>query len=398
MAYGKSRLTNPEVHRLELAAPSPEAHAMLLHAQRQLQRVANHCVRRWLLWHDEAQTLFKMSQGLPTMACPPPLCATWLRESQALCPDVHSATVLAVTNWLAQTYTRQTSPRANEKRWRRVLRGDESHWSYQNPLPIRLWNGNAKIVREAGGAAVVVRVDRRPQPGRKLATSTPLVLPLVRPKGSNRTAGHRAAYAAACEIADGVRPLSQSQLCWDARLRKWFLFLTASGAAPAEHAARDATRVLVIRPGRHAALRVHADGIAGDFGEEALDRVSRVRRRLDERRDGADARLREHLAATWRRQSGAICDALAAEVVRSLASRDFGRLLWLDGDNRTAALALAGRKRESDRRELFPFELLRRKIEKRLGELGIEVVGRANFRSVKRRIAERRKRLAAHAV
>lgn len=406
MAYGKSTLTRPEIVRLEIERPAPEVHELLLYTMRQLQRVANHCVVAWLLYHEQRQTVQRLAAGWPVHPCPPELCARWLRECQALCPDVHCATVLAVTNWLAQTYTSQNSPKANGKRWLQVLWRNESHWSYDRPLPIRLWTGNARFVRDER-VGVVVRVDRIERPGKKNATSTPLRINLVRPKGGKRSAGHRLAYLAACEIAAGERKLAQSQLAWDARLRKWFLFATIDGPAPSEHAERDPDRVIFFRPGRGEALRIHADALAGGFGEEALDRVARVRSKLDGWRDswrrehdgaGVPARNAAELAGKWRRQSAAICDALASEVVRSLERRSYGRVVWLDGDNRTAALALAGKAGQRDGRELFPFELLRRKLEKRLGDLGIEVVGRANFRSVKRRKQERRKKLAVEQV
>lgn len=406
MAYGKSRLTRPEVVRLEIEPPAAEAHAMLLHAMAQLKRVANHCVISWLIHHEQAGSVMRLAAGLPVHPVPPPLCARWLRECQALCPDVHSGTVLAVTNWLAQTFTSQASPKANCKRWLRVLSREESHWSFERQLPIRLWSGNAKFVRDER-VGVVVRVDRFDRPGKKKAGSTPLRLNFARPKGGNRSAGHRAAYLAACEIAAGDRHLAQSQLSWDARQRKWFLFVTVDGPAPSEHAERDPERVIFFRPGRMDALRIHADKVVGGFGDEALDSVSRVRSQLDAWReswrrenDGAaiPARNAVELSGKWRRQSAAICDALASEVVRSLKDRAFGRVVWLDGNNRTAALALAGKRGERDERELFPFELLRQKLAKRLGDLGIEFVGRANFRSVKRRKQERRKRLAVEAV
>lgn len=403
MAYGKSRLTRPEIVRLEIEPPAAEAHAMLMHAAAQLKRVANHCVVAWLIHHEQAGSVMRLAAGLPVHPVPPRLCARWLRECQALCPDVHSGTVLAVTNWLAQTFTAQASPKVNCKRWLRVLSREEAPWSYERPMPIRLWTGNAKFVRDER-VGVVVRVDRFDRPGKKTAGSTPLRLDFVRPKGSNRSAGNRAAHLAACEIAAGDRHLAQSQLAWDARQRKWFLFVTVEGPAASEHAERDPERVIFFRPGVHDALRIHANTVVGGFGDEALDSVSRVRSKLDAwreswRRENGEAsipaRNAVEMSGKWRRQSAAICDALASEVVRSLKDRTFGRVVWLDGNNRRCALALAGKNGERDERELFPFELLRNKVTKRLGELGIEVVGRANFRSVKRRKQERRKRLAA---
>lgn len=402
MAYGKSRLTRPEVARLELMPPTNDVHDLLRHTQHQLKRVANHCVVSWLTHHEQAQSLMRLEAGLPVHPCPPQLCARWLRECQALCPDVQSATVLAVTNWLAQTYTQQKSPKSNCKRWLQVLRREESHWSYQSEIPVRLWNGNAKFVRAHGGVAVQIRVDRFDKPGCKVAGSTPHQLHILRPKDGKRSDAHRAAYLAACEIADGKRKLSQSQISYDERLRKWFLFLTIEGAVPENSAWRDETKVIFFRPGRHDAIRIHADSISGGFGDESLDRVAAVRAKLDEWRasyraeHGAAPLPRTHadgLLAKWRRHSGSICDSIAAEVVRSLKGRDFGRVVWLDGNNRRAALAVAGKDGDADPRELFPFELLRRKIEKRLGDIGIECEGRANFRSVKRRKQERQKKL-----
>jgi len=405
MAYGKSRLTKPEVVRLELRPPTAEQEKLLRHTMSQLRRVANLCVRSWLLYHERHHTPLKMECYAAIHPCPPELCARWLREATALCPDVHCATVLAVTNWLAQTITSQKSPRTNEKRWRAVLRCDESHWQFSWPLPIRLWNGNAKLARFGGGLAALVRLDRILGDGPR-ATSTITEIHLVPPKTANRSAGHRLAYLAAAEIADGARKLAQSQITFDDRLRKWFLFLTVE-APSVDIVTRDPARLIVVRPGRRAALRIHADRIAGGIGKAALDRVATVRPALDARRQSwrkahADCPLPHSLAAdltvAWRHKSSAICDLLVAEVVRSLRTRDFGRVLWLDGNNRQAGLAVAGKSCEGDRRELFPFEQLRKKATKRLGELGIEVVGRANFRSVKRRKAERRKRVAADTV
>src|SRR5581483_4913299 len=258
-------------------------------------------------------------------------------------------------------------------------------------------NGNASIKRIDGGVGIAVRLDRFEIPGRKNAGSNPITLVAARPKQSNRTAGHRDAYGALCEIADGNRKLAQSQVV--TRGGKWFLFITVSGPAPAEHASRDAGRVLFIRPGDYDALRIHSNRICGGFGEEAIDRVSRVRASIDARRASwrkshgdEQVPFAASLSEKWRNQSSAICDALIAEVVRSLESRDFGRVGWMDGNEKKCALALAGKSGDNDRRELFPFEQLRRKAEKRLAEIGIEFVGRANMRSVKRRISVARKR------
>lgn len=408
MAYGKSKIENPEIAKLELMPPTAEQEKLLLHTMEQLKRVANHCVQTWLMYHSLRHTLLKMQCSAPVVPCPPELCSLWLRTSQALCPDVSSSTVLGVTNWLAQTITSQKSPKVNEKRWRRVLRCDESHWSFTGPLPIRLWSGNSKIVRGEGGVMVSARLDRFVEAGKRRATSHELRLALLRPKQSNRTAGHRAAYLAACEIADGKRHFAQSQII---RIgEKWFLCLTVDGLAPTEHAHRDANRILCIRPGRRDALRVHADLKAGGFGEEILDRIAKARAAIDERRkswrkEHGDIPLPPTVAAQlsvkWRHQSSAMCDWLASRIVAALKQDTYGKVLWFDGDNRTAALAAAGKNGERDRRELFPFELLRRKAEKRLESIGIEVIGRANLRSVKRRIAtsqKRKRRLASDEV
>lgn len=402
MAYGKSTLTNPEIARLELEPLAKETHDMLRHTQRQLRRVANHCASSFLLYHDRMNTLLRMDANLPVCACPPELCARWLKECQALCPDVHSATVLAVTNWLAQTYTSQKSPKVNEKQWRQVLRRDAQLWSYREPLPIRLWNGNAKMSHVGEKVAIVVRVDRFLEAGKKVGSSTPLTLTVRRPTRGADSAPHQQAYNAACEIADGKRKLAQSQLVFDRG--KWFLQLTISGPEPVAHAKRDPHAVIVVRPGRMAALRIHANCIVGDFGEEALDRVSAIRRKLDERWASLtpdirhEKRIKDHLSRKWQDQCGAVCNALAAEFVRSMKKRRYGKVLWLDGNNRTAALALACRSGEDDDRELFPFHRLRLAIKKRCSEIGMEVVERGNFRAPKRRNAERRKRLAVKAV
>jgi hypothetical protein len=412
MAYGKSRLENPEVVQLELTQVPKAAHEELTAVSRDLARVANECVVEWLIYHRAAGTLTKLDAKQPAAACPPDFCADVRRRAIELCPSLHYGTMLALTNWLVQTWSKQTSPKFNCKRWTVVLRRLESHWAYNAALPIRLWDGNARLVRGGGeGLQIEVRLTRHAVEGKKNMQSTPLVLELLRPQlNRKRAGGHRLAWLAAAEIADGKRRLSQSQLVHDPRRGKWFLRMTTEGPAASLHAARDSNSVLVIRPGRLCALRIHADRVSGSFGEAALERVSSVRRRLDERRaswsenhdhPGRVATPRhfsDHLAAEWRRKSAAVCDAIVAEVVKSLKDRDFGRVLWLDGDNRTAALARVGLAIEHDARELFPFEQLRRKAEKRLGELGIEVVERANFRSVKRRKEDYRKRLTKQGV
>lgn len=405
MAYGKSQLTQPEVVRLELLPLAPPVEALLLQTGGSLQRIANLCVESWLFHHRAGGSLERLRQKQPVQPCPAELLARWRKQAMLLVPDINYATMLATTNWLERTIRKQSSPRSNIKRWIRVLTYEESHWTYQHPLPVRVWDGNAKIVWCEGGLAIRCRLNRTVVAGRR-ATSTPIELRLLRPKRAGRSAGHRLAWQAAAEIAGGKRPLAQSQLVRDGR--KWFLHLTVEAAPLPAPLARDPARVLAVRPGRRSALRIHAAGISGGIADELLDRVSRLRRKLDERRQSwrranpqapLPPTLSRQLSVTWRHHSGSMCDAIVAEVVRALRARDYGRVLWLDGDNRTAALALAGRAGEQDRRELFPFELLRKKATKRLAEIGIEVIGRANLRSVKRRVArgKRSKKLRAQA-
>lgn len=412
MAYGKSKLTRPEVCRLELFrypghdnAVHREAKALLAATMERLRVVCNQVVRTWLRFHEDAGTLGRMAAKEPVHPCPPAFMKLVYRQTQDACPDVHGATILAVQKWLTETITRQDSPKSNCKRWRRVLSCDESHWSFNDPPPVRLWNGNGKIVRTADGVAVLIRLQRVRVPGKKTAESRAIEIPILRPKHGNHSEQHRRAYAAACEIADGLRPLSQCQIVSGAN-GKWFLFLTIDGPEPDQTVTRDRNRVLFVRPGVNDALRFHAGSLCGGFGEIVLDRLSRVRSQLDSRRaswrkDNGDAPMPSHVAeslsATWRNQSSAVCDVLISEVVAALRKRDFGKIVWLDGNNRKAALATAGKFSERDSRELFPFEQLRRKAEKRVGELGIEFTGRANFRSAKRRRAEFKKRREAGA-
>lgn len=403
MAYGKSKLTRPQVVRLEVVPPSKDVADLLRRTMERLRVVANVTVRQWLMYHETQGTLAKMSAKEPVSPCPPDFCRTVYRETQDAASDVQCATVLASQKWLVQTIAVQKSPRANEKRWRRVLRCDESHWSFNDPLPIRLWNGNAKVVRCGDDVQVVARLDRVTVPGRKTAISHPVALTLLRPSAGKRSEDFRRDYAAACEVADGVRDLSQSQLFFERG--KLFLMMSVEGPAPDEKAMRDKRQVLVVRPGRYDCLRFRFGAKRGGFGD-VLDRLSAARKACDEgwdrwRRHNPDmpvpAGVKLHLSAKWRNHCAAACDLLVTEVVAACRNRAIGRVLWFDGNHRTAALALAAKSGEDDRREFFPFELMRRKAEKRLGELGIEVVERANMRSVKRR-AYRRKAIASGGV
>lgn len=402
MAYGKSQLTRPQVVRLELHPPGDAAAKLLRYVGEQLRRVANVTVRQWLRYHEDHGTAERMAAREAVCPCPPDFCRDVYRATQDAAGDVQCATVLAAQKWLVQTIAKQKSPRVNEKRWRRVLRCDESHWSFGEPLPIRLWNGNAKFERCGDDVRLVVRLDRRRVEGKKNAVSTPLELRIVRPTGGRRSEDYREHYAAVCEIADGRRKLAQSQLFFERG--KWFVALTVEGPKPEPTAVRDAGQVLYIRPGSVDPLRFRCGGKSGGFGgDELLDRLSRTRAAVEEgRRRWRDSHPQRpltdgvavHLAWKWKHQAAAVCDLLVTEVVTAMRNRAIGRVVWLDGNNRRAALATAGKMSERGA-EIFPFERLRRTAEKRLGELGVEVVGRANFRSVKRRSADARKRRTA---
>lgn len=399
MAYGKSKITNPVIEYLELEPPTKEQVELLRYTSSQLKRVANRCVRLFLDYHERVGTAEKLRRNQP-LGCPvpPDLAKDFYHGATRLCPDVSGATVLAVANWLAQTIKQQDSPRSNGKRCWQVLRYEESHWSFSYDLPIRLWTGNSKIIRHDGGIAIAVRLDRIVVPGKQLADSTLTILPLRKPKLSKATAGHRLAYLAACEIADGKRHYAQSQLVLERG--KWMLRMTVNGKAPADASHRDANKVLVVRPGRLSALYVRgAGGLRGGYAEEALDRLAAVRAKLDHQRASIRKHLgtlpahhAEHLATKWRNHATTVSQQVVTRLVKAVAGTDYGKVLWLDGNNRTAALALACRDGERDRRELFPFERMRKFAERKFAELGIEVVTRGNFRSVKRRKAEHAKR------
>ncbi len=341
--------------------------------------------------------LMALRDNLPS-AVPPNLSSQLLRDAGAQCPEVHSGTLLGTMNWLAQTIKVQKSPKFNCPRWLLVLNKRESPWYFNGPQPIRLWSGNAKIIRRENGIAVSVRLERYAVPGKKHAESTPVILYIDRPRASaNRSATHRASYAAACEIADGTRKLAQSQLHFDGG--KWRLRMTVEGAAAKDSSMRDKDRMVIVRPGRRDALRVRAPGRSGGFGETALDRVSYWRGNIDQHRKAVAAsaggitnRSSEYLSQKWRNKVKGVCKSLVADIARALVGDSCGKVLWLDGNHKTAGLALAGKSDERDSRELFPFHMLRDMAARSLERLGIEVGGRANLRSVKRRIADGPKR------
>lgn len=451
MAFGKSKLTNPEIAQLKLIEPMSrddhEARAVLARVSRELKRVANSHVMTWLRWHDERQTLARLrtwsgvadfrgesakaitawiidqrqqarvdcgSQaqarvGFCPTGCPPELAARMRREADALVPSLHYSTMLATSNWLCQTIGSQDSPKSNCKRWLRVLAREEAPWSFEGPQPIRLWDGNCAVVRDERGQPLLrAKLEREFEPGKRRATAQVIELRFRKPGESNSGGQARLAWRMLCQIADGERSLAQSQLF--ERGGNWYLSLTCEGPAPPEHSARDKTITLCVRPGARDALRLRISGFpaGGLAAEEELDRVAAIRSQLDFRREswrrangGAplNSAMQDNLAAIWKRQTQSVCERLVAQLTRAINGSKIavGRVEWYDGCHSRAALARAGLSSARDKRELFPFYVLRRVAERALEKMGIEFVGRANRRSIKRRIEDAKKRKAAGA-
>lgn len=391
--YGKSKLSHPQVARLEVIVPK-EAAPKLREAMQCSQRIANLAVKMWLRWHEDAGTLALIDEKKPCAAFPPDLTAAIRARAFALFPTLTYATVNALVNWLDRTISTQNSPKSNVKRWKQVLRHAESHWSYEWPLPLRLWSGNAKAGMDEHGPWLQIAVERVAELGKARGKSVPVVIRFNRPHNGGDDADYRAMYAAFCEVARGDRPLAQSNLSYDRRKDKWFLALTVEGPEKiTAQVVRDPKLIIFVRPGRYTALRIHANTRSGGFGVEQLDRISRERIKIDARwkslkkdfGDHVPANIIEQQRIRWRGVTSSIGSLLVAKLAASLRQEPFGKVVWLDGNNRTCGLATAGKQSAGDFRELFTFESMRRLAEKKLAEMGMEFVGRANYRSVKRR-------------
>jgi hypothetical protein len=399
MAYGKSRIVCPRVVRLE-AIVREDDQPRLDAICRELQQVANLAVRRWLAYHEQRDTLARIAERKPAAAWPADFAAAIRAEAAARHAGITYSTLNGLLNWMDRTFSKQDSPRAHCKRWVQVLRCEESHWSYSRPLPIRLWSGNARLVMDERGPVLVARLNRRVEPGKCRPVSDPITIRFRRPGRGKDDATYRAGYAQVCAIARGEAHFAQSQL-WRQK-QKWFCGFTVDLRSNGSH--RDPNLTIFIRPGRMNALRVHANRVVGGYGDWALDRIAAESARLAQRRSSLRAQLeqvpphiQESLSARWRNVTVTVAQQLVSRLMKALRDEHYGRVVWLDGNNRTAALATAGKTSGRDPRELFPFEFMRRFAQQKCEQLGIAFASRANFRSVKRRKFEHKKRRSSAA-
>ena len=88
MAYGKSRLTRPEVIQVPLMPVKEAEHELMLQTSRDLQRIANECVVEFLLFHRLRKTRATLEAKQPAAACPPDLCRAFRERAVAMYPQV----------------------------------------------------------------------------------------------------------------------------------------------------------------------------------------------------------------------------------------------------------------------------------------------------------------------
>lgn len=377
MAHVKSTLANPHIVPLVIARIEPPEHAArLTQAMREVAAGCAEAIMEWRAWHHERGSAALIRQGQACGPCfPPALSRRMYARATAATPSVSGLTTATVLKWLKTTITAKDSSKFQCKMWRAMLAGWENDSCFTS-LPLRIYSQSAKLVNapRAEGqryqhVEIVCKVLRSPAGG---LDETRLRIEHPRAGASE---DYKKWFAMLVEMVRGQRKFSESQIVWSRG--KWGLRLTVAKEVPA--VALDPKRLLFVRCGMKCAWYTRFRGRSASWGTEKLAAVRAAREKhIDLRMSGYRTRHWQRFCRTFNQQT-------VAELRELVLKHRVGKVVVFDGRPR-CALATVGAE---DKREPtnFPVAQFREFLKKTLQLYGCEVVGRANFKSVKRRKA-----------
>jgi hypothetical protein len=287
--------------------------------------------------------------------------------------------------WLSKTLNEQTSPLSSLKRWQAVLLAAEN-WPQFRALPLRVYSQLCTVVRRDGHVWLCPKVVK--QDGRVV----PLTLQVLRPdthdaKGNKKT-GRKfqqwsKLYERLTRIADGLDTLPGCLLT--SRRGKWYFALTYEQEFDAIEPQRGS--VLFLRPGRRTALVAHFGGRYARLGaDEILPLGKRRREFIASRSHGTRD------AKAWWNYCDTLAHRLANEIAESVEKHRIETVVVMAGHG-LSALDRCGLDEDELEREptRFPMQHFQVVLSQKLIPRGVQVLTRANFRSVKRRKERGRK-------
>lgn len=378
----KSTLRHPHVVPLVIARIDPPDHAeRLIGAMRENAAAAADAMAEWRAWHHERQSAAAIRQQQSCGACFPPALSKrmYARATQAA-PNVAALIIATTLKWMRRTTTEKTSSKYSIKMWRAILAGWENMPCY-TMLPLRVYCQTAKVTRAPKTDSqryqhvdLVVKVLR----GESGLLETTMRVEHPR-EGAN--ADYKKWFALLCEMAEGRRKFAESQIVWERG--RFGLRLTVDREYAAH--ALDPAKVLYLRAGTKSAWRARYRGRTISIGTEKLSAVGSARgKHIAQRKAGYATRHWQRFCWTFNRQT-------VAELRDTILSRGIGKVVIFDGRQRSA-LASVGVDHEQEPTN-FPVAQFRELLTKSLAPYGCEVMGRANFKSVKRRKARLRTNL-----
>lgn len=383
----KSTLKSPMIVPLVVARIDPPAHAeRLVIAMRQNAAAASEAVAEWRAWHHERGSAALIRKQEQCGACfPPQLSKQMYARATAAAPDVSALTIANTLKWLRRTTTEKKSSKYTVKMWRAILAGWENQPCFTH-LPLRIYCQNARLenaprteTHKYQHIDIIVKVLRG-EAGLEETT-----LRIEHPRKGASEEYHRW-FNLLVQMARGKRKFSESQIVWG---RGGFGLRLTVEREITKHQL-DPAKVLFLRAGNKSAWRARYNGRSISIETEKLPAVRAAREKhIDLRSSGIHTRHWSRFCWTFNRQT-------VAGLRATILARGIGRVVIFDGRPR-CALACVGAEDEREPTN-FPMAAFRELLKKSLDDYGCDVVGRANFKSVKRRKARLREKLGGKQV
>lgn len=375
-ANGKSSLINPYIVPLVIARIDPPEHeARLREAMREVAAGCAEAIMEWRAWHHERGSAALIRRGASCGPCfPPALAKRMYDRARAAAPGISALTLQLSLKWLKRTITEKKSSKFSGKMWRAILAGWENDSCFTS-LPLRVYGQTATIQdvpRKSGDryqhTELAIKVLQAAG-GSGLETTR---LRIEHPRAGS-SEDYKRWFQMLREMLNGTRKFSESQIIWSKG--KWGLRLTVSRDVGA--ITLDTNKILFLRLGTKSAWRTRFRGRSISWGTEKLAAVRAAR----EKHIGL--RRRGHRTKHWQRFCRTFNQQVVAELRALVLKHKIGRVVVFDG-RPTSALTMVGVDTVEEPTN-FPAAQFREFLTKSLVVYGCEVVGRANYKSVKRR-------------
>lgn len=334
--------------------------------------------RHWLMYHERAGTPEKIHRGEKTgPAFPAALKAELYRVGTQAAPHVNPTSIQWLNQWLMRTVNEQTSAKHNRKKWCAIVHGDEDASAFDR-LPLRVYDTFASVVLADDGRHWLRAKLLKNAEGKYRDLRLRLVKPHANDSGG--ATDFRAKREFLRAIEQGQRKLPCSQIV----LVKGTLYFALTVDRPVDVVPLDAHKTLILRASRRAAWRARFNGQTVLIGADRITALGLARQKHK-----ASRRRRSR----WRDFCTTLNHQLSHEIAAAVTKHGIGRVVVCDG-RENAALVVCGTDGRLER-TIFPLQQFRMFVRQKLEPLGVEVVERANLRSVKRRIERGKQRSRA---